>query len=136
MESPFQQRSAGSPPRDVKNGRPGDETTRRPADRAGEYFRILDLHDEVGQLLTAILANLQSLRNYAAGTHLREKIRDTQHLVRAWPDGQNARQVHPHPDHWFPLLYAYAATDEQDAVSFPVEGFDLGSLSMRAVRWG
>jgi len=62
--------------------------------------------------------------------------RDTKHLVQAWPDGPHARQVHPHPDHWFPLLYAYAATDDGDAVSFPVEGFDLGSLSMRAVRWG
>lgn len=61
--------------------------------------------------------------------------RDTAHLVDAWPDGPNARQVHPHPDHWFPLLYAYAATEADDSVSFPIEGFDLGSLSMRAVRW-
>ncbi len=62
--------------------------------------------------------------------------RDTGHLVAAWPDGEHARQAHPHPDHWFPLLYAYAASDDADSVSFPVEGFDLGSLSMRAVRWG
>ena len=31
---------------------------------------------------------------------------------------------------------AFAATDDRDEVSFPIEGFDLGSLSMRAVRWG
>ncbi len=62
--------------------------------------------------------------------------RDSAHLVKAWPEGQHARQAHPQPDHWFPLLYAYAATDEEDSVSFPVEGFDLGSLSMRAVQWG
>lgn len=62
--------------------------------------------------------------------------RDRAHLIEAWPDGQHAQQAHPHPDHWFPLLYAYAATDDEDSVSFPIEGFDLGSLSMRAVRWG
>ena len=62
--------------------------------------------------------------------------RDSGRLVRAWPDGEQARQAHPHPDHWFPLLYAYGATDERDTPSFPIEGFDLGSLSMRAVRWG
>ncbi len=61
---------------------------------------------------------------------------DTRHLVEAWPDGRHARLAHPHPDHWFPLLYAHAAAERADAVSFPVEGFDLGSLSMRAVRWG
>ena len=62
--------------------------------------------------------------------------RDSAHLVGAWPDGQHAQQAHPHPDHWFPMLYAYAATDDKDSVSFPIEGFDLGSLSMRTVRWG
>ncbi|MCA8962232.1 MAG: 4,5-DOPA dioxygenase extradiol [Planctomycetes bacterium] len=62
--------------------------------------------------------------------------RDSRHLIAAWPDGQYARSAHPHPDHWFPLLYAVAATDDEDEVRFPVEGFDLGSLSMRAVRWG
>ncbi|MCA9001858.1 MAG: dioxygenase, partial [Planctomycetes bacterium] len=62
--------------------------------------------------------------------------RDTKYLVQAWPHDQHARQAHPHPDHWFPLLYAYAATDAGDPVTFPIEGFDFGSLSMRAVRWG
>lgn len=62
--------------------------------------------------------------------------RDTQHLATRWPDGQDARQAHPHPDHWFPLLYAYAASDPSDEVTFPIEGFDVGSISMRAVRWG
>ena len=62
--------------------------------------------------------------------------RDAQHLVRSWPEGRHARQAHPHPDHWFPLLYAFAASDDRDEVTFPIEGFDLGSISMRAVRWG
>jgi 4,5-DOPA dioxygenase extradiol len=62
--------------------------------------------------------------------------RDTPRLLKAWPEGEHAQQAHPHPDHWLPLLYAYAATEHSDSLSFPIEGFDLGSLSMRAVRWG
>ena len=46
------------------------------------------------------------------------------------------RQAHPVLDHYLPLLYAAGAADPTDAVSFPVEGFDLSSLSMRAVRFG
>jgi 4,5-DOPA dioxygenase extradiol len=46
------------------------------------------------------------------------------------------RMSHPTPDHYFPLLYAQGASSREDAVSFPVTGFDLGSLSMRSVRWG
>jgi 4,5-DOPA dioxygenase extradiol len=43
---------------------------------------------------------------------------------------------HPTPDHYFPLLYAYGAADDRDTVSFPIAGFDLSSLSMRAIRFG
>jgi 4,5-DOPA dioxygenase extradiol len=51
-------------------------------------------------------------------------------------EGPEGRMSHPSPDHYLPLLYAMGATDEADAVSFPITGFDLGSLSMRSVRWG
>lgn len=46
------------------------------------------------------------------------------------------RLAHPSADHWLPLLVAFGASRREDAVSFPVAGFDLGSLSMRSVRWG
>lgn len=62
--------------------------------------------------------------------------RDTAALAALWPDGPDARRSHPSPDHFLPLVYAFAAADAGDAVSFPVTGFDLGSLSMRAVRFG
>ena len=62
--------------------------------------------------------------------------RDGQGLARLWPEGEHARQAHPHPDHWLPLLYAQAAADDGDAIAFPTDGFDWGSLSMRSVRWG
>jgi len=41
--------------------------------------------------------------------------------------------AHPTVEHYMPLLYCLGATDEGDAVSYPYEGFDFGSISMRAV---
>jgi 4,5-DOPA dioxygenase extradiol len=41
----------------------------------------------------------------------------------------------PSPDHFLPVLYVAAAADESDEVSFPIEGFDWGSLSMRSVAF-
>ena len=46
------------------------------------------------------------------------------------------RQCHPTLDHYLPLLYAVGAADARDRVSFPISGFDLGSLSMRSVLFG
>jgi 4,5-DOPA dioxygenase extradiol len=60
--------------------------------------------------------------------------RDEAFLVRAL-ETDDGRASHPSPDHYLPLLYAAGATSENDALSYPVEGFD-GSLSMRSVRWG
>jgi len=45
------------------------------------------------------------------------------------------RLSHPTPDHYLPLLYAAGAADAKDAVSFPVSGFDMGSLSMRSILY-
>ena len=48
----------------------------------------------------------------------------------------DGRLSHPSPDHFLPLLYAAGAANDNDAVSFPVTGWDLGSLSMRSVQFG
>jgi 4,5-DOPA dioxygenase extradiol len=57
--------------------------------------------------------------------------RDTERLTAIWPDSDDGRRCHPTPDHWLPLLYAYGASAAGERVQFPIEGFDLGSLSMR-----
>jgi len=46
------------------------------------------------------------------------------------------RLSHPTMDHYLPLLYAAAASVPADPVAFPISGFDLGSLSMRAATFG
>lgn len=46
------------------------------------------------------------------------------------PQGKLA---HPTSEHWLPLLYAMGAAYDSQQISFPIEGFDLGSISMRSV---
>ena len=43
---------------------------------------------------------------------------------------------HPTIEHYMPLLYTLGAATEEDAITFPYEGFDSGSISMRSVRFG
>jgi len=50
--------------------------------------------------------------------------------------GQDALLSAPTPDHYLPLLYVLAQQQAGDDVSFPVDGFDGGSISMTSVRIG
>ena len=55
------------------------------------------------------------------------------------PDQKNStlwKTSNPSLEHYLPLLYAYGASDEADVIKFIFEGFQMGSLSMRAVRFG
>ena len=40
-------------------------------------------------------------------------------------------EAHPTLDHYAPVLYCLGATDAKDKVSFPYEGIEFGSISMR-----
>ena len=59
---------------------------------------------------------------------------DAAYLSRAYQDARG-QDAHPTPEHYLPLLYAAGAASDADRVSFPISGFDAGSLSMRAVRY-
>jgi 4,5-DOPA dioxygenase extradiol len=61
--------------------------------------------------------------------------RDGRALAHA-PESDAGRRAHPTLDHYLPLLYAAGAADADDDVRFPIAGFDLGSLSMRAALFG
>lgn len=50
--------------------------------------------------------------------------------------GQDALMSVPTLDHYLPLLYIIALRREDELISFPVEGFDGGSMSMLTVRMG
>ena len=50
--------------------------------------------------------------------------------------GRDAILSIPTPDHYLPLLYVIAQITEGEPITFPVEGFDGGSVSMLSVRIG
>lgn len=50
--------------------------------------------------------------------------------------GRDALLSAPTPDHYLPLLYILALQQEGETVSFPVTGFDGGSISMLSVQIG
>jgi len=60
---------------------------------------------------------------------------EADHLVRALAS-ETGRLSHPTPDHYLPLLYAAGASRNDDPVRYPIEGFDMASLSMRSVVFG
>jgi 4,5-DOPA dioxygenase extradiol len=61
---------------------------------------------------------------------------DHQPLINYETLGRDATLSAPTPDHFLPLLYVLGAQRRDDAVSFPVEGMDGGSVSMLSVRVG
>ena len=59
------------------------------------------------------------------------QARDGEALVWAVAT-EKGRMAHPTLDHYLPILYVLGCVDPGDELTFPVEGFDMGSLSMRA----
>jgi 4,5-DOPA dioxygenase extradiol len=61
---------------------------------------------------------------------------DADALVHYDAAGAAARLSVPTNDHYLPLLYPAAMRSSDDAVTFPYEGIDMASMSMRCVRFG
>jgi 4,5-DOPA dioxygenase extradiol len=61
---------------------------------------------------------------------------DYQPLIDYESLGRDAMLSIPTPDHYLPLLYVIATRQDGEAVTFPIEGVDGGSISMLAVRVG
>lgn len=63
--------------------------------------------------------------------------RNMSELLAEKPENHSLwKMAHPSIDHYIPLLYTLGASDEAEPVSFPHEGIQHGSLSMRAVKIG
>jgi 4,5-DOPA dioxygenase extradiol len=50
--------------------------------------------------------------------------------------GRDALLAIPTPDHYLPLLYVLGTKQQDELITFPVEGVDGGSISMLTVRVG
>jgi 4,5-DOPA dioxygenase extradiol len=48
--------------------------------------------------------------------------------------GSDAKLSVPTPDHYLPLLYVLGSRKKGEVVSFPIEGFDGGSMSMLTIQ--
>jgi 4,5-DOPA dioxygenase extradiol len=127
-----------------------DET--QPAFFHYELAKKLSPLREQGVLITASGNLVHNLHTYAWGKHDVEPfdwaVRFESHARELMLAGDHGPLVHyeslgrdavlsaPTPDHYLPLLYVLAQQRGDDAVTFPVEGFDGGSISMLSVRIG
>lgn len=112
---------------------------------------LLPLREE-GVLIIGSGNLVHNLHTYAWGRHnvqpfdwavrfealVRELLanRSDESLVNYETLGRDAVLSAPTPDHYLPLLYVLGASTIHDEISFPVEGFDGGSVSMLCVRFG
>ncbi|HET6545323.1 MAG TPA: 4,5-DOPA dioxygenase extradiol [Rhodanobacteraceae bacterium] len=113
--------------------------------------RLAPLRDE-GILILGSGNLVHNLHTYAWGRHAVEPfdwaIRfegaarnlmlagDHAPLVEYETLGRDAMLSIPTPDHYLPLLHVLGTRQSDDAVTFPVEGVDGGSISMLAVQLG
>jgi 4,5-DOPA dioxygenase extradiol len=70
--------------------------------------------------------------------HVRDCVlaRDHKPLIEYESLGSDAALSVPTPEHYLPLLHVLGSQRSDDAISFPVEGMDGGSISMLCVRVG
>lgn len=113
--------------------------------------RLAPLRDE-GVLLLGSGNLVHNLHAYAWGRHpvepfpwavrfesrAKELMRAGEHtpLVDYEGLGEDALLSAPTPDHYLPLLYVLGAASMGEAVTFPVEGIDGGSVSMLTAAFG
>ena len=125
------------------------DATQPPAFHYEVGERIASLRDE-GILITGsgnLVHNLRAVdwSGHAKGPYdwaarfeqqAREMILAGEHqpLLRYQELGPDAQLSIPTPDHFLPLLHILGGQQSTDRVSFPVEGADLGSISMLSVQ--
>ncbi|HBB86605.1 MAG TPA: 4,5-DOPA dioxygenase extradiol [Blastocatellia bacterium] len=113
--------------------------------------RLAPLRDE-GVLVAGSGNLVHNLHTYAWGKHnvepfdwavrfeklARDLLLKADHdpLVDYESLGRDALLSAPTPDHYLPLLYVLGSRQPGDEVTFPVEGFDGGSISMLSVQLG
>lgn len=113
--------------------------------------QLAPLHDE-GVLIMGSGNLVHNLHAYSWGRHAVEpydwavrfetkarallRAGDFAPLVNYETLGRDALLSVPTPEHYLPLIYVLAQRRKDEPISFPVEGFDGGSISMLTVQLG
>jgi 4,5-DOPA dioxygenase extradiol len=129
----------------------GIDETQPPAYHYELAKRLAPLRDE-GVLIAGSGNIVHNLHAYAWGRHPAQQFDwavrfeaqarafldagDHEPLVDYERLGRDALLSVPTPDHYLPLLYVIATRQPGEAVSYPVEGGDGGSISMLSVQVG
>jgi 4,5-DOPA dioxygenase extradiol len=110
------------------------ETGRRLAALRDEDVLIVGSGNVVHNLRAVKRAGDRSPYEWAQrfNEHIRMHLlaRDHPSLVHYEMLGEAARQSVPTPEHYLPLLYIIALQREDEAVTIPVDGVEVGSISM------
>ena len=128
----------------------GIDETLTPAQHWDLALRLRPLREE-GILIFGSGDVVHNLHTYAWGRHPVEPyewaVRFEQVVRTAIEEGDletvvgyeelpDAALAAPTPDHFLPLLYVLAQGRPEERVTYPIEGFDGGSVSMLSVRIG
>jgi len=124
----------------------------KPAEFHFEVGRKLAPLREEGVLIVGSGNLVHNLHTYAWGRHMpdpydwalrfEERAKelmlggDDQALIGYERLGPEALLAIPTPDHYLPMLYVLGARQGGEAITFPVEGVDGGSISMLSIRVG
>jgi 4,5-DOPA dioxygenase extradiol len=95
---------------------------------------VHNLRDAIGRMRRGDNTTPEWAKSFDADAERALSQHDGAFLARAH-ELARGQDAHPTPEHYLPILYVAGAASEADRVSFPIEGFDGGSLSMRAVRY-
>ena len=114
--------------------------------------KLASLRDE-GIMLVAsgnVVHNLRTARwhgentPYPWATSFNDYVKDNltwqgpveEHPLVNYLDHEGGSLSNPTPEHFLPLLYILGAWDGQEPVTIPVNGIEMGSLSMLSVQVG
>jgi len=139
------------PQADVPVVQLGLDETLSPQEHWDLAVRLRPLRDQ-GVLILGSGDVVHNLHTYAWGRHpvepydwavrfeqvIRTAIEenDLETVVGYEELGRDAALSAPTPDHFLPLVYVLAQVKREEPVTYPVEGFDGGSVSMLGVRIG
>lgn len=125
----------------------------KPAARHFEMGRKLAALRDEGIMLVAsgnVVHNLRTVKwhgdssPYPWATSFNEYVKANltwqgpveQHPLVNYLDHEGGTLSNPTPEHYLPLLYVLGAWDGQEPITIPVEGIEMGSLSMLSVQIG